>query len=86
MQPLEFPPNFEHYPTHDQTHDGQEEVYTTLSGRITLQVGGEEQEVLGWRDPGSARVVRAGKDGVPETDGPFADAKQSIRGANKTRR
>jgi mannose-6-phosphate isomerase-like protein (cupin superfamily) len=36
---MEFPPNFEHYPTHDQTHDGQEEVYTVLSGRITLQVG-----------------------------------------------
>jgi quercetin dioxygenase-like cupin family protein len=39
---MEFPPNFEHYPAHDQTHDGQEEVYTPLSGRITLQVGGEE--------------------------------------------
>jgi quercetin dioxygenase-like cupin family protein len=42
---MEFPPNFEHYPTHDQTHDGQEEVYTTLSGRITLEVGGEAHEL-----------------------------------------
>jgi quercetin dioxygenase-like cupin family protein len=42
---MEFPPNFEHYPVHDQTHDGQEEVYTALSGRVTLQVGGEEYEL-----------------------------------------
>jgi quercetin dioxygenase-like cupin family protein len=42
---MEFPPNFEHYPTHDQTHDGQEEVYTVLTGRITLRVGGEDHDL-----------------------------------------
>jgi quercetin dioxygenase-like cupin family protein len=55
---MEFPPNFEHYPTHDQTHDGQEEVYTALSGQITLQVGGDDYEL----EPGVfARVGAAEK-------------------------
>jgi quercetin dioxygenase-like cupin family protein len=55
---MEFPPDFEHYPTHDQTHDDQEEVYTVLSGRITLKVGGEEYEL----EPGVfARVGAAEK-------------------------
>jgi uncharacterized cupin superfamily protein len=55
---MEFPPNFEHYPTHDQTHDGQEEVYTALSGRITLRVGNEEYQL----EPGVfARVGAAEK-------------------------
>ena len=34
---IDLPPNFSHYPEHDQTHDDQEEVYTVLSGRVTLQ-------------------------------------------------
>jgi mannose-6-phosphate isomerase-like protein (cupin superfamily) len=42
---MDLPPNFEHYPEHDQTHDGQEEVYTVLSGRATLRVGGEDIEM-----------------------------------------
>ena len=29
---MDLPPNFEHYPAHDQTHDGQEEVYTVSAG------------------------------------------------------
>jgi uncharacterized cupin superfamily protein len=39
---VDLPPNFDHYPLHDQSHDHQEEVYTALSGAATLQVGGEE--------------------------------------------
>jgi glyoxylate utilization-related uncharacterized protein len=39
---IDLPPNFSHYPEHDQTHDDQEEVYTVISGRATLPVGGEE--------------------------------------------
>jgi uncharacterized cupin superfamily protein len=42
---LEFPPNATQYPAHDQSHDQQEEVYTVLEGRVTLQVGGEEHEL-----------------------------------------
>ena len=32
MQVENFPPNFEHFPEHDHSEDGQEEVYTALSG------------------------------------------------------
>ena len=32
MQVENFPPHFEHFPEHDHTADGQEEVYTALSG------------------------------------------------------
>ena len=42
---MDLPPNFERYPEHDQTHDGQEEVYTPLSGRVTLKLGDEEHEL-----------------------------------------
>ena len=42
---IDMPPNFDHYPDHDQSHDGQEEVYTVLSGRLTLRVGDEEHEL-----------------------------------------
>ena len=42
---LEFPPNDNHYPEHNQMHDHQEEVYTVLEGRITLRVGGDDHEL-----------------------------------------
>jgi hypothetical protein len=42
---IDLPANFSHYPYHDQTHDDQEEVYTLVSGRATLSVGGEEYEL-----------------------------------------
>jgi uncharacterized cupin superfamily protein len=55
---MDLPPNFERYPEHDQTHDDQEEVYTVLSGRVTLQVGDEDFEL----EPGVfARVGAAEK-------------------------
>jgi mannose-6-phosphate isomerase-like protein (cupin superfamily) len=53
LQVIELPPNFEHYPEHDHSHDEQEEVYTVLSGRVTLRVAGEDYEL----EPGTfARV------------------------------
>ena len=55
---IDLPPKFSHYPEHDQTHDDQEEVYTPLSGRVVLRVGGEEHEL----EPGVfARVGAAEK-------------------------
>jgi uncharacterized cupin superfamily protein len=55
---MDLPPNFDRYPEHDQTHDDQEEVYTVLSGRVTLRVGGEDHEL----EPGVfARVGAAEK-------------------------
>jgi len=43
---IDLPPNFAHFPYHDQTHDDQEEVYTVLSGRAILRVGGEDHELV----------------------------------------
>jgi quercetin dioxygenase-like cupin family protein len=37
---MDFPPGFDRYPAHDHGLDGQEEVYTVLAGRATLNVGG----------------------------------------------
>ena len=42
---IDLPPNFDYYPEHDQTHDDQEEVYTALSGTVTLRVAGEDHEL-----------------------------------------
>ena len=42
---MEFPPNFENYPEHTQEHDHQEEVYTVIEGRVTLEVGGTSHEL-----------------------------------------
>lgn len=42
---MDLPPNFKAYPEHDQKHDAQEEVYTVLSGRCTLSVGGTDYEL-----------------------------------------
>jgi mannose-6-phosphate isomerase-like protein (cupin superfamily) len=41
---MDLPPDFGDYPDHDQAHDHQEEVYTLLSGRAVLRVGGEGGE------------------------------------------
>lgn len=41
---MDLPANFGDYPDHDQSHDHQEEVYTLLSGRATIRVGGEGGE------------------------------------------
>jgi quercetin dioxygenase-like cupin family protein len=45
MQVLRFPSNADRYPEHDHEHDGQEEVYCVLDGRVTLRAGGEEHEL-----------------------------------------
>ena len=41
MQVENFSPHFEHFPEHDHLADGQEEVYTALSGSATLRAGGQ---------------------------------------------
>lgn len=41
LQVLDFPPGFEHYPEHDHSEDGQEEVYVVLRGSAEFEVDGE---------------------------------------------
>jgi quercetin dioxygenase-like cupin family protein len=66
IQVMELPPNFSMYPAHDHSHDEQEEVYLTLGGRATLQVGEEEFElepgVFARVGPGQTRKLLTGSD------------------------
>jgi uncharacterized cupin superfamily protein len=68
IQVIELPPAFEHYPEHNHVHDEQEEVYTILSGRVTLRVGGEEHElepgVFARVGPAEKRKFVTGDEGV----------------------
>ena len=59
---IDLPANFSHYPEHDQTHDDQEEVYTALTGKATLQRRGRGVRAR-------ARRLRSGRgDGETQAD------------------
>lgn len=45
-----------------------------------LTEAGELAGAEGLAPPGQARLVRAGRNGVPVTDGPFAEAKEFLAG------
>ena len=45
-----------------------------------LTAAGEFVDAQGLAGPGEAKLVRAGKDGVPFTDGPFAESKEFLAG------
>lgn len=68
MQVENFPPHFEHFPEHDHTADGQEEVYTALSGAATLHAGGEthrlEPGVFARVGPGVTRKITTAEEPV----------------------
>jgi quercetin dioxygenase-like cupin family protein len=68
MQVIELPPEFSMYPSHDHSHDDQEEVYLTLGGRATLQVGEEEfalePGVFARVGPGQKRKLVTTSDGA----------------------
>src|SRR5436190_5097883 len=68
MQVENFPPHFEHFPEHDHAHDGQEEVYTALSGSATLHADGEdyhlEPGVFARVGPGVTRKITTGDEPI----------------------
>jgi hypothetical protein len=45
-----------------------------------LREAGEWVDGQGLTSPGQAKLVRAGKNGVPITDGPFAESKEFLAG------
>jgi mannose-6-phosphate isomerase-like protein (cupin superfamily) len=65
---MDLPPGFRHYPEHTQAHDGQEEVYTVLSGRAILHVGEEQHEMVPgvWArvGPRERRKLETGEEGA----------------------
>jgi len=56
LQIFDMPPNFEGYPEHDHSEDGQEEVYVVLRGSGEFLVDGERVPV----DPERILRVPAG--------------------------
>jgi mannose-6-phosphate isomerase-like protein (cupin superfamily) len=45
LQVFDMPPNFDSYPEHDHSEDGQEEVYVVLSGGGEVEIDGERLAV-----------------------------------------
>ena len=45
-----------------------------------LTAAGEWVDAQGLAPPGEAKLVRAGRDGAPATDGPFPEAKEFLAG------
>ena len=68
MQVLDFPAGFEHYPEHDHSADGQEEVYVVLRGSAEFEIDGERVPIDTGRivriGPSSRRKLYPGESGV----------------------
>ena len=68
MQIIDMPPNYDNYPEHDHSQDGQEEVYVTLRGGGGLEIEGErfplDPDCLVRVGPGVKRKVWPGDDGI----------------------
>jgi mannose-6-phosphate isomerase-like protein (cupin superfamily) len=57
MNVEKFPANFDEYPEHEHSKDGQEEVYVVLEGTAMLRADGESFEL----QPGTLARVGAGQ-------------------------
>lgn len=68
MQVIDMPPNYEHYPEHDHTHDGQEEVFLALRGGGEIEIGDERFPLDGDHmarvGPETKRKVWPGPEGI----------------------
>src|ERR1044071_3222784 len=68
MQVIDLPPSFDGYPSHDHTHDDQEEVFVALRGSGEMEVDGEtmpldEDHRVGVGRPAKRKVL-AGREGI----------------------
>jgi len=68
IQIIDLPPEFENYPEHDHSEDGQEEVYLALRGSGEIEIEGERSPLdpdhIARIGPGVKRKVWPGPDGV----------------------
>jgi mannose-6-phosphate isomerase-like protein (cupin superfamily) len=68
MQVEEFPPNFDQYPEHSHSEDGQEEVYVVLRGSAEIEIDGDrfplDSETIVRVGPGVSRRIFPGPEGV----------------------
>jgi uncharacterized cupin superfamily protein len=68
MQIIDLPPNYDSYPEHDHSEDGQEEVYFALQGGGEIEIEGErhplDEHHVAKVGPGIKRKVWPGDDGI----------------------
>lgn len=68
IQIIDLPPDFENYPEHDHSEDGQEEVYLALRGGGEIEIEGERSPLdpdhIARVGPGVKRKVWPGPDGI----------------------
>jgi len=68
IQIIDLPPNFENYPEHDHSEDGQEEVYIALRGNGEIEIEGErhplDSDHISRVASGVKRKVWPGAEGV----------------------
>lgn len=68
IQIIDLPPDFENYPEHDHSEDGQEEVYLALRGSGEIEIEGERSPLdpdhIARVGPGVKRKVWPGPDGI----------------------
>ena len=68
MQVIDMPPNYADYPEHDHAGDGQEEVYSVITGSGEIDVEGERiplnSDVMVRVGPATKRKIYAGGDGL----------------------
>jgi mannose-6-phosphate isomerase-like protein (cupin superfamily) len=68
MQVIDMPANYDGYPEHDHSEDGQEEVYFTLRGAGEIEIEGEryplDEDHVAKVGPGIKRKVWPGEGGI----------------------
>jgi uncharacterized cupin superfamily protein len=68
LNQADMPPNFEHYPEHDELETGQEEVFVCVTGSGTLSVDGDPVDLQPGRyvlvSPESKRKIMSGPNGL----------------------
>lgn len=68
LQVFDMPANFDGYPEHDHSEDGQEEVYVVLSGGGEIEIDGErvavDRERIVRVPAGTKRRVLPGAQGI----------------------
>jgi hypothetical protein len=68
LQVIDMPPNFDNYPEHDHSEDGQEEVFMALRGGGEIEIDGErfplDPEHMVRVTAGTKRKVWPGAEGI----------------------
>jgi hypothetical protein len=68
MQVIDMPPNYDNYPEHDHSHDGQEEVFMVMRGGGEIEIEGQrfplDDNHIARVGPATKRKVWPGAEGI----------------------